>query len=691
MFYWIPYAFVRIVVVFILGIAGALFTPIVSETPAAVIFLALVALFFILVIINHRKKKVLINPGLTGLFAIFFAGYLCLLFHTETRRDDHLVHVGRIDAFCAVAAGAADEKPNTWKQVVSVTKVRENGAWRNASGKVMLYYPRAVYQEGFRYGDVLLIKGNPSLVPAPPNPGEFDHRRFLSWKNVYHQFFSRGEMAVTGYEPPSALIAFTHRLRAMAYAVLARNIKGREELAIASALVLGITDGLDNDVTRAYAATGSMHVLAVSGLHVGIIYLILRFVLRPVGKSKYGKWITALASIVALWCYACVTGLSPSVLRAVTMFSFVALAVPLNHRTNIYNTLGVSAFFLLLFNPFLVMSVGFQLSYVAVTAIVYLQPLLYNLFEPDSRFIDEIWKISSVSVAAQIGTFALGLLYFHQFPNYFLISNLFVIPLAFVILTGGLAVIATGAAPVLSEGIGYLVEWVIRLLNFLIRRVEAIPFSVTDDVVVTPLQCALLILAIVCITVFIQFKKIAGFYGAALALTLFSFLSWQHYTRNFCTSKFTVYKISGHSAYDLIANGNVWYFGDSLWHSDPARVNFSVRPNRMHAFAPDVYNGNNASFSKEVSTGRITIWQGKTILQLYAIPESLPEAFRTDFLILSQNAAANINVLLEKINATTVILDTSNSYFVADKALNSLPQHYHVHSVWHHGAFDITL
>ena len=359
--------------------------------------------------------------------------------NTETNNPNHIVNANSIDFFRVVVSTAAVEKENSWKAEAEVEEINTEGEWKSATGTIMLYLSKEEFISP-EYGDVLLIKGQPQLVPPPSNPEEFDYRRFLSFKNIYHQRFIKKDNAKQiGFAPPGWIDYYALKTRKWADNTIRQYVSGEREKALASGLVLGITDGLDDELLSAYRATGTLHVLAVSGLHVGILYGIVLLILTPLNKLKKGPWIAAVISIAILWAYAFVTGLSPSVLRAVTMFSFVAIAKPGGHRTNIYNTLAVSAFLILWYDPFFIMSVGFQLSYLAVLVIVYVQPGLYNVWNPANRILDEIWKVSSVSIAAQISTFSLSLFYFHQFPNYFLMSNLVAIPASFVVLVLGLA------------------------------------------------------------------------------------------------------------------------------------------------------------------------------------------------------------------------------------------------------------
>jgi len=189
------------------------------------------------------------------------------------------------------------------------------------------------------------------------------------------------------------------------------------------------------------------------------------------------------------------------------MFSFIVVARPFGRDTNIYNTLAASAFLLLLYNPYLIMSVGFQLSYLAVVGIVYLQGPLYRLWEPTSLFWDKLWKVTCVSLAAQLATFSLGLFYFHQFPVYFLFSNLAVIPLSVVVLVMGVLLLVISPFVWLAGFTGLLLQFIISLLNGIVTFVEGLPFSLINGVYITALQCFALMGMIICVVPLFESRK----------------------------------------------------------------------------------------------------------------------------------------------------------------------------------------
>ena len=526
MFRWIPYAFVRIVVFFCSGVLLAIYQPdILSESIAQLLFLAVCILYLVLAFAFSRRA---FNPGIVGMVAIFLAGYCNVQLQTDTRKPDHIINIdGPVEYYTAKITKPAEEKDNAWKLQAEIVAVKSEINWDSKQGKILLYIPKKDFEEPFSYGDLILVKGSPQLIQPPGNPGEFDYKKFLAYRKIYHQHYVRAaQVKFLGNAPPNIFMQYAIETRTWADGVLKKYIRGKREQALASALVLGVTDGLDNELLNAYAATGAMHVLAVSGLHVGIIYWMILILFKPFQKGKYSEWVLAILSLLILWAYAFVTGLSPSVLRAVTMFSFVAVARPWNQRTNIYNILAASAFCLLVYDPYMIMSVGFQLSYLAVLGIVSLQPGIYRLWEPKYWFWDEVWKISAVSIAAQVATFSLGLLYFHQFPNYFLLSNLFVIPGSFVVLILGLGLMAVSFMNPVAVAIGWLLEWSIKALNGVVFIVEKLPFSLLDNIHINTLQCWVLILIVAMVFLWIETKKFPILFIVTILCVIFSIQQW---------------------------------------------------------------------------------------------------------------------------------------------------------------------
>ena len=684
---WIPYTFVRTVLFFAGGILLGFYAPDLLPEKLLVILVALITTLYFLVVLLARRGRRMLNPGWVALPLIFLLGYTHLIRQTASRDPLHLLHTaGEISHYQAMITRFPEEKARSWRMEAALMQVHTD-TWRRVNGKIVLYFAKEDYPTPFQYGDVVVVQGSPQVPEEPGNPGEFDYREFLALKNIYHQdFLRKGDAVKVAHDPPYWFMAIAFQGRQWAEETLHRFVEGNRQQRIASALVLGITDGLDPDLLGAYAATGSMHILAVSGLHISILYFLLLWILSPLNRFGKAPWLVAVAALAILWLYAFVTGLSPSVLRAVGMFSFFALAKPWARSTNTYNTLAASAFCLMLYDPFLIRSVGFQLSYLAVLGIVFLYPRIVVLWEPPYRFLAEVWKLAAVSVAAQIATFPLGLLYFHQFPNYFLLSNLFVVPLSFVILILGLLLLAVSFIPMLGVAAGYCLGLIIRLQNTIVFALEDLPFSLIDNVHISAWQCMLLFALILTAIALLQYRKFRYVIAGFLVSLSFVSLQWVHFAREVNVRKVAVYRIPGHSALDLIDRGQAFFLADPALESDRQKIRFHIQPHRIIAGVAHIRPG--APVVSPLKGGRLILWNGLTILQVDSANLELPGHVVVDWLVVGNNAVAGVASLRERVSFDKVVLDSSNSFFFASRFLEEAKLYkLDVHSVLHHGAF----
>ncbi|MFM9840515.1 MAG: ComEC/Rec2 family competence protein [Cyclobacteriaceae bacterium] len=683
---WIPYSMVRVAVFFTAGVLAAIYLPDLLSFRLALVISAILVSAYFPCRFFLRGRALNVISGLVGLLAVAFLGYAHLLLKTDSHKANHLLSTqDRIESYSAIVRSSPESKSKSWKVEVEVIAIKTS-QWQPIKGKVLLYVSKKGGDVTWRYGDQIIIQGGPQLLKPPANPGEFDFKRFLSFKNIYHQqFVLPDQVKWISATERKGFIYYSHEARSWASQKLNQYISGEQEQAIAAALVLGVTEGIDTDLINAYSASGALHVLSVSGLHVGIIYVILLFLLKPLNRYSWSRWVVAAISLVSLWGFAFVTGLSPSVLRAVTMFSFVAIARPFGMRTNIYNTLAASAFVLLLYNPYLIMSVGFQLSYLAVLGIVYLQRPIYNLWEVENQVGDWVWQITCVSIAAQIATFSLGLLYFHQFPVYFLISNLFVIPLSTAVLVLGVLLLAISFIPPLAITLGKLVSWLIYFLNGTVLFTEKLPFSLINEIHITTFQCWLLMGVLISFIFLFKFRRAKWLYTAFAFAILFSTLQWIHFQESVNKSQLVVYAVSGHSAIEQIEQGSSVFYTDSSLLNDEERTRFHIRPNRLqHGVAevkPSLISSHNINIG-------LFYWQGKSVAFLANRETKLPQNLVVDFLIVAHNSFPIYKKERLNLKIGKLIIDGSNSRSYTKKLTKfAQTENIPVHSVLEQGAF----
>jgi competence protein ComEC len=363
-------------------------------------------------------------------------------------------------------------KPRSSENLLEIFGVKDSLEWKKTSGNVLVYHQSL---KELLPGQILLVSKSPEKIPGPSFPDEFDYRRFLERKGIYFRQFIGKDFLILDSVPAPTLELKLWNLKKSLQRVIDQHLEFPESKQIASALLLGQKDSLDRDIRKAYSETGTMHILAVSGLHVGIIYALLVFPIQRLRvKPRYRK-IYLLGVVLVIWVYALLTGFSPSVIRASTMFTLFSLGQMRARKPSVWNILAFSAMLMITLDPEVIHEVGFQLSYLAVAGIVGLQPLILRIWEPRHWIVEYLWQLGAVSIAAQVATFPLTVYYFHTFPSYFLLANLFVVPMAFVSMILGLALLSLSWIPGLAIGLGFLLDRWIFAQNWLIGIFRDLP------------------------------------------------------------------------------------------------------------------------------------------------------------------------------------------------------------------------
>ncbi|GEC71024.1 competence protein ComEC [Flavobacterium flevense] len=351
----------------------------------------------------------------------------------------------------------------------------------NYSGKILLNIPKSL-PKTFEVGHILRIQAYIQKNKNPDNPNQFDYGNYLNNKQIYAQLYANPTAIEQSSEFQKDSWFYIAKIRTRILHNLEKANFNSTALAVASALILGQRQDIAPEIIQDYQYAGAIHILSVSGLHVGFIFLFLNFILSPIPNTRKGSFLKLTIIVSSLFFFAFIAGLSPSIVRSVVMFSFVAIGLHLRRSVNIYHTLLVSILLILLFQPYFLYDVGFQLSYLAVFFIVWFQPVLSQLWKPKNKIIKYSWDILTVSFAAQIGTLPLSLYYFHQFPGLFFVTNLFVIPLLSIIMFLGIVVMAFAAINFTPFWLIKPLEWSIYLLNKIINTIASFEQFIIRDI-----------------------------------------------------------------------------------------------------------------------------------------------------------------------------------------------------------------
>ena len=480
--HWHKAPLVRITIPLALGIVNGFF---LYPSQNVLWFSVACAMLAILCLVIFRKHWRLYNRSfIFGMIAtvIFYLLGISLSISRSSYREYSRHFAFRADSYQANVIDYPTQRAKSTRVLIRVTGALDSlGAGHGANCQVLAYFPFDLQADTLIPGDELIFSQMPRLVEEVRNPGQFDFRSYLTNLGVVATVYLRDDVIFQrNQDDAEHIVYFLPVLREKAISALRSFDIDNRELGVISALVLGKRELVESDLREAFTNTGTVHILAVSGLHVGIIYLFAASLLGKIMPGRSTRLIKLIIVIALLWLYAGITGFSPSVLRAATMFSFLAVGKFDKRVSNVYNMLAASALVLLLFDPFLILQVGFQLSYLAVTGIVYLFPKIYGLAKMPTVFLDKAWALFCVSVAAQIATFPLSVYYFNQFPVYFFLSNLLVIPLATAILYSGLICVLLAWLPFINLLAAFIVKYTTWMLNEIVLLFGILPHPVID-------------------------------------------------------------------------------------------------------------------------------------------------------------------------------------------------------------------
>ena len=426
---------------------------------------------------------------------------------------------------------------------------------RAASGHLLCYIDSSRACAALQYGDVVLLRSRPQTVSAPLNPNELDLRQVLHFQNIhYRAFIKTAAWQKIDSCAGNPIMRYAYITQRLCVARIAAAVPSREEQAVAAALIIGYTEDISDEVRKAYINTGSMHVLSVSGLHVGLVYIALNALLRRIKtRRKWWRWVQVLLELSFIWGFSLATGASAAVLRSAAMLSLVIVGNAFSRTNYSYNTLAAAAFLLLIFDPYLLWNIGFELSFLAVLGLIYAYKPIYQLFSVDfglkkpkkgqSTFryrllyalewlLDWVWNVTAVGIAAQIITLPLSLYYFHQFPVYFWLSGLVVIPLATLALWEGIALMLLGGVPYIGAAIGSAMYATIWAMNHSLLCIEQLPMAVLNGFWVSGWQMWVGYAALVGSFVMLELRQLRlAYLPLGLCIVLAVGTAWRKYAQ----------------------------------------------------------------------------------------------------------------------------------------------------------------
>ena len=561
---WFKYPFIRLLMPFVLGIWLSFSCLNLPKDELNIVFGAVVvsgvALFVVHSAVKDYKYRWVFGAILN--LHLILIGIAIVHIRNDDLDEDCDVWVARL-------AECPTEKGKTVKVVLEM---------QSATGSVMAYFEKNERSLNLNYGDVIAFYEPPKLVEPPSNPEQFDYQKYLSRKGILRQVYLKDESwDLLKDKSVNPIYSFSYNLRNFLLATIRELGISDDEYSVAAAILLGYDDTLPTELRQKYVAAGSMHILCVSGMHVGVIFMVFSYMLGFLDKRKRGQNVTKqILLLVLIWFYALLAGLAPSILRSTIMLSFVIVGDMIKRNGILLNSLAASAFLLLCIDPANLFNVGFLLSYCAVIGIVTLQKPIYNIFYVKPKFLDKVWEMTSVTLAAQLATAPLSIYYFHQFPTYFWLSNLFMGPISAIVITGGMVMLMVFFIPYINIGVAFCVKWLIYAMNFIVSWIEIMPLSMIKGLYINSLEFICLIIAFVLLMMLVEHRKKPFLFGILSMLLIFSVSQLTSAVIQRDKMSITVYSVNKASAIDFVCGNEHVLICDSIFVNNPSLSNFSI-------------------------------------------------------------------------------------------------------------------
>ena len=634
--------------------------------------------------------------------AVLF-GYTISLLHSPLRYKSHYTYAMPSSDMYEVMI---NEKPShtakSIKATASMLMIHTPDGWKKTKGKAILYFQKDSLAETLQYGDKIVVQSKLRNVEPPNNPYEFDYSDYLAKRYIYATaYIQSGHYTIVEKSSQKGILAFAYKLRDMMMGIINNSSLSEQEKSIASAMLLGWDENIDIETLQKFSNAGISHILCVSGLHLGIISILVSYCLFFLSNSKKHRIIKGCIRILVLWFFVMITGMAPSAMRAATMFTLIVIGEMFFERADIFSNVATSAFILLLINPNYIYDVGFQLSYSAVIGIVALKPFLdnfltiptpkdwekwyYNKYGSTSiasKFLIYSWqkicntshfiasKILSfayISFSAQLFTAPFILYYFHQFPVYFLVANVAIIPFSGILLATAILVVIsagkafTGLFSIEIKGINYILDWVSKLPSA----------NLSDIYFDTPMFC-LSLLAILCLMLAIVRRWKPYLFisiGAMIVLAGYAItISWTSVQQ----SKWIVYESGNDFAMEMFDGNTSYFVADSYLIDNKKEVKYfagNYRINNCTEKINNIYLDSNYVSDKVFKRNSfIAFYDCKiAVINKNNYKQHSNQKLHLTHIILTNNPYISVCELRQQFDFDTIIIASNNYRTLSDK------------------------
>ncbi|MEO6135900.1 MAG: ComEC/Rec2 family competence protein [Ginsengibacter sp.] len=690
-YFWKRESFLRLVLCVISGILLQFYFGFNKETIfAAAAFSGFLFIIFRLLPESQRFKF----PHLQGIFLSSLLVILAMFLTWNKDARHHTNWYGNYtndSSFLVVTLKEPlVEKENSLKAVCNVESVINDNIVKMVKGKMILYLAKDSLSKSLLFGDRIIMKNKLQSIKNSGNPAAFNYEQYLAFQQIYFQaYLQKNDWNLLKEKEKYGLQNILYKSRDFVLKTLDQYIVGENESSLAKALLVGYRVDLDKDLVQAYSNAGVVHLIAISGLHLALIYALLLFVVMRIPFLKKNKVARLLVILICLWFFALLTGASASVLRAAVMFSFISIGSIFNKTSSVYNSMSVSAFLLLCFNPLLLFDVGFQLSYCAVFGIVLLYKYINAWFYFKNKILNYAWGLASVSIAAQVFTIPLCFYYFHQLPLLFLLANLIAIPLSTLALWGCITLLVLSPIPIIAVYVGKIITVLLWLMNHTVLLISDWSFTLWKNVSLSKSHTLLLYVIFIGFIFWLIRKNRIAFKISLLGSFLFAGLVTHRKWNLYQQKQMVVYNVPKHSAIDFFQRNNYFFVGEKNVSGKESFINFHLKPARISFFA----NYPTKDFSLLNSPNIFQFYDSRIIIiDTFIRYSPLSSKIKIDYLVLSKNSKVKIENINAVFDCKCIIADGTNALWKIDQWKKECKDlHLRFHSVSEQGAFVTNL
>ena len=657
---WISAPFIRLLIPLVAGIVAQwLFHFSLGSLAGALLFLLLLLFAYSGTGLAPRYKWRGLN-GVTIQLLLMVLGALVVWKQDIRNRSEWIGNYhSENGTYQAVLLEPLIEKARSWKALAEIEYFKDHNKWLLTKGKTIIYFKKDSVLPNLGLGSRIIFRQPIKEVMNTGNPGSFDYRQYCLFQGITHQvYLDKTSVAVLPEREINPLQQFISNSNQLVIQILKRYIPGKKENGLAEALLIGYKNDLDKDLVQSYTNTGVVHVIAISGMHLGLIYAILLLLTKPLRRNRKLLFIRLVMILAALWIFTLMAGAQPSILRSAVMFSVLALAEPITRRTSIYNTLTLSAFVLLCINPFWLFDAGFLLSYSAILSIMLFFRSIYRLCAFQNRLIDAVWKICATTIAAQILTTPVSVYFFHQQPILFLLTNIIAVPLSSLIVLAEIGLCALAAFQPVAIVTGKATQWMIQCLNNYIERLDLVPFATWKGLYIT-LPQALLLTAFILTGYFWMLRKQRPYLFTALVCLLgFICIRTYSFVHAGYQKQLIVYNIPHHQMIDIIDGRSCSFIGDSITSSEySSDFIFHVQPSRILHRTAQINSLNKKDF----------MFCGQRVFVIDSSIHFTSPTVKTtvDIIVLSKNPKLYLDNLNDAFNVKQIVIDASVPFWKA--------------------------